>query len=98
VSARPPQHASWIICPLCKGDGHVDALGVVNPMDFDAESFDFYKAGGYDVLCANCKGTGKVREDQPQNITRIGSDGQQVQYADADDASEHFLRMSEGWT
>lgn len=34
----------------------------------------------------------KLREP----IVRFGSDGQRVEYEDADDASEHFLRMAEG--
>lgn len=34
-------------------------------------------------------------ENQP--IVRYGSEGQRVEYDDPDDASEHFLRMAEGW-
>ena len=89
--------APWIICPICKGEGKVDELGAIDPNSLDADEFEFYIEGGYDKGCANCAATGKVREDAPVNVVRFGSDGQRVQYADEDDASEHMLRMAEGW-
>jgi hypothetical protein len=33
---------------------------------------------------------------KPRRHVRFGSEGQPVEYEDADDASEHFLRMAEG--
>jgi hypothetical protein len=37
-----------------------------------------------------------AQQPDPEPIVRFGSDGQRVEYADADDASEHLLRMAEG--
>lgn len=87
----------WMICPHCRGEGQTSAhLGEVDPDDFDADDFQDYLAGGYDAPCGACGGSGKVREaDQP--LVRTGTDGQPVFYQDADDASEHGLRMAEGW-
>lgn len=95
MSAQP--QAPWVICEVCHGDGKVDQLGVVRRSDFDDEDWDHYLQGGHDVPCMACAGTGKVRADAPEPIRRTGSDGQNVFYADADDASEHLLRMAEGW-
>lgn len=93
---RPAQPAPWIICPRCKGDGHVDTQGVVDPANFDDESWEFYRRGGYDAVCDHCSGAGKVRDDVPPPVLRTGSRGQAVQYADEEDAAEHFLRQAEG--
>lgn len=38
----------------------------------------------------------EARHEKRESLVRFGSDGQRVQYADAADASEHFLRMAEG--
>ncbi len=92
--------APWIICPVCKGEGHRDVLGVVDMDNFDDESRAAYLAGEYHQPCEVCRGSGKVREDFEQTdgpvICRSGSDGQLEIYRDADDASEHFLRQAEG--
>lgn len=89
--------APWIICPQCKGAGTIDQLGQVHRDDFDEDEWEDYLEGGHHASCRNCAGTGKVREGQPECIVRFGSHGQKVQYDDADDASEHLLRMAEGW-
>lgn len=98
MSAR--RGVKWIICPQCDGDGRVDSLGVVNRDDFDDEEFERYLDGDFDTRCSVCSGAGKVREDFRQSdgpvILRNGSTGQRVVYRDADDASEHLLRMAEG--
>lgn len=87
----------WVICPCCEGEGKRDTLGVVNPDDFDAEEWEEYKAGGYRSSCAECKGSGKMLAGEAAGlIRRTGSSGQAVYYRDADDASEHMLRMAEG--
>lgn len=93
--------APWIICPLCKGDEHSSAhLGIVNQEDWNEEDFEAYLEGKYDQPCEVCKGTGKVREDYEQKdgpvITRSGRNGERYVYRDADDASEHWLRMVGG--
>lgn len=88
--------APWKICPICHGDGKVDALGVVDPYDCTEEEWEDYMDGAYKKDCANCHGLGRVRADKPTNLVRHGSDGQIVQYEDEADASEHFLRMAEG--
>lgn len=38
----------------------------------------------------------RARRERKESLVRFGSDGQRVQYRDADEASEHFLRMQEG--
>lgn len=89
-------HREWVICPCCQGEGKSDSLGVVDREDFSDADFESYLDGGYDTICERCGGTGKViAHEEP--IVRAGSDGQNVYYADADDASEHLLRMAEGW-
>lgn len=91
--------APFIICPVCKGEEKVDTMGVVKPGDFDEITWERYLAGEYDSTCTYCHGKGKVR-DEPERqapIYRTGSDGQNVVYDDADDASEHWLRMAEGY-
>lgn len=75
----------------------MDALGVVDPDDFTDDEFEAYQAGEHDVPCTHCRGTGKVLASAPAPIIRTGSDGQNVHYEDDDDASEHLLRMAEGW-
>lgn len=91
------RQAPWIICSCCKGDGTVDGLGVVSRDDFSDEEWEEYLEGAYNAPCGACAGTGKVREDAPEPVVRFGSDGQRVFYADEADASEHRLRMAEGW-
>lgn len=86
----------WRICEVCGGDEKIDPLGVVDIDDFSPEEREAYFAGRYRVNCPHCRGTGKVPADKPQAIIRPGSNGQPVVYQDADDASEHFLRMQEG--
>lgn len=87
----------WIICPCCGGEGKRDALGVVRREDFGDDDWQDYLDGAYNTACAECNGTGKMlAEDEPKHV-RTGSDGQNVYYHDADDASEHMLRMAEGW-
>jgi hypothetical protein len=91
----------WEICSCCQGEGTVDVLGVVSPDDFAGgdgdDTWELYKAGAYDAPCAPCLGSGKVLAGSPAPVVRFGRDGQKVVYEDADDASEHSLRMAEGW-
>ena len=87
----------WSICPACNGDGCADSLGVVDRDDFDDEEWQRYLAGQYEARCSVCNGRGRVPEfDTSSLLVRAGSDGQNVRYADADDASEHYLNMAEG--
>lgn len=89
------QHAPWIICPHCAGNGTMDRLGEVNPEDFDDEGWQDYLDGAYDAPCAVCSGAGKVRADfEETDGPVIVRDG--MVYRDADDASEHWLRMAGG--
>lgn len=63
---EPERLGPWIICPTCSGEGKSSRhLGVVNPDDFSDDDWDYYLAGGYDVQCHVCSGTGKVR-DSPE--------------------------------
>lgn len=90
------RRAPWVICASCQGDGQTSAhLGEVHRDEWDADEFQDYLEGAYDAPCGACAGTGKVRADAVP-LVRSGRDGQPVFYADADDASEHLLRMAEG--
>lgn len=87
--------APWMICPHCHGDGqHSQHLGEVNTEDWDDEEFERYMEGAYDRNCEVCGGSGKVREDEFDDRPLIVRGG--VVYRDADDASEHWLRMAGG--
>lgn len=57
--------AKWIICDNCDGNGsHSKHLGAITQEDIDRDwspdEFDDYLAGGYDMQCEVCKGSGKV--------------------------------------
>lgn len=87
--------APWMICPHCEGDGHHSMhLGVIDRDEWDEEDFDRYLEGVYDRECEVCHGSGKVRADEFDERPLIVRDG--VVYRDADDASEHWLRMMGG--
>ena len=60
----------WVICTLCHGDGKhvnpaIDAGGLTRE-DFedDPDFADSYIRGDYDVTCARCGGSGKLREGE----------------------------------
>jgi len=91
MAAKSP----WMICPHCDGDGHHSRrLGEINREEWDEEDFERYLEGAYDAQCEVCRGAGKVREDEFDDRPLIVRDG--VVYRDADDASEHWLRMAGG--
>lgn len=89
--------APWVICTVCSGDGKVDNLGPVDRSGFDEDEWRMYLDGGHQVTCPMCVGRGSIREDVGPLLERSGTDGQRVFYVDAAEASEHFLRMAEGW-
>lgn len=92
----PREQSHWEICSVCKGEGTLDNLGVVNPHDFSDQEWEDYLGGRFRTRCETCNGTGKVRSDASKPIVLAGSDGQPVVYDDPADASEHRLRMQEG--
>ena len=64
---------AWLICDDCDGDGtHVrDALSAPSNEMLEDEDFrEAYFDGAYDVRCARCGGSGKVREGQDPGPSR----------------------------
>ena len=58
---------AWMICPECEGEGTmVHPACSVWTQDDRAEDPDGFEAmmhGAYDIRCAHCGGSGKVKED-----------------------------------
>ena len=71
---------SWVICPGCSGEGtcvnpSIDCNGLTQE-DFD-EDPDFaenYFGGLYDVSCAACEGTGKIRRSHLATLRERAAD------------------------
>ncbi|MCY4431563.1 MAG: hypothetical protein OXC11_14385, partial [Rhodospirillales bacterium] len=67
-------HGKWMICPACDGDGrcvnpNIDAHGITgDEMREDPDFARDYQAGVYDIECAACSGSGKLRESQLANL------------------------------
>lgn len=63
-----PDRSPWVICTLCRGEGthvnpSIDAHGIsAEEMHDDPDFAESYMRGDYDVPCARCGGSGKVRE------------------------------------
>lgn len=58
--------AKWAICDRCRGNGThgnpaFDGMPVEITPDNDIEFWDDLRAGHYDVRCAECSGSGKVK-------------------------------------
>ena len=100
----PPRDKSpWVICDLCHGEGtHVnpaiDGHGLSREdFDDDPDFAESYMRGDYDVPCAQCGGSGKVRESELAAIherqreraedrrTRAAEDGDWESYQSAGD-------------
>lgn len=64
----------WFICEVCEGEGRSSAyLGAFTMSEFeetfdDFESREDYFAGRYDKPCKACKGSGKVKRDEAENL------------------------------
>ena len=56
----------WVICSCCESHGKVENPAFSNGFtsseweQMDHDERDNYLAGGYDVVCPDCKGSGKV--------------------------------------
>ena len=66
----------WEICPSCEGEGKVvhPACSVWTAEDRyeDPDGFESMMNGDYDVTCAECHGSGKVRaEDEEKYRERL---------------------------
>lgn len=73
----------WAICTCCSGDGHVSHAAFSNGFtseewadmcaDYDdrdgSSAADRYLRGDYDVICTECKGSGKVRIPDVERMT-----------------------------
>ncbi len=55
----------WMICRPCRGNGtrvlHGIAITADEWADWDDDMRDDYMNGGYDTVCEDCGGSGKVR-------------------------------------
>lgn len=66
-----PRKYIWTICDCCRGAGKhvnpsVDGHGLSREdFDQDPDFAEAYFSGGYDVSCAECGGTGKVKSPKP---------------------------------
>lgn len=74
-AAEPtPDRSPWVICTLCHGDGHhvnpsIDAGGLsADDLNDDPDFAEGYMRGDYDVTCARCGGSGKIREAELEAI------------------------------
>lgn len=73
---EPPKadKSPWVICTLCHGDGthvnpSIDAGGLSREdFDNDPDFAESYMRGDYDVTCARCGGSGKLRESELEAI------------------------------
>lgn len=80
----------WMICPACDGEGEtvnpsIDAGGL-SAEDF-AEDPDFaedYRSGVYDVCCAACGGSGKIRSGHLQVLRQNAEDRRLAAREDGD--------------
>lgn len=85
-----PAKDPWIICVVCHGDGvtvnpNIDANGLTAE-DF-AEDSDFaesYFDGDYDVRCAACTGTGKIRKSHLETLRQHAEDRRLAAREDGD--------------
>ncbi|ABO60619.1 hypothetical protein LA345_39030 (plasmid) [Burkholderia vietnamiensis] len=65
----------WEICCRCKGEGKHDHPAFSNGItssewaDWPQDERDTYFAGGYDVRCDDCNGTGKVQVVDEEAMT-----------------------------
>ena len=70
----------WIICPACEGEGtcvnpNIDSNGLTAE-DFaeDPDFADDYMSGVYDVSCAACHGSGKIRKSHIETLRQNAAD------------------------
>jgi hypothetical protein len=67
--------AYWAICSTCNGDGkHSLHLGAITEEDrandWSPDEFEDYCRGGYDRLCEDCDGKGKVLFVDPKTCPK----------------------------
>lgn len=84
------QTDKWIICPACRGEGKgvnpsIDAHGLTAE-DFadDPDFADDYCGGTYDVCCAACDGSGKVRHSHLRTLAEHAADRRLAAMEDGD--------------
>lgn len=60
----------WIICPVCSGNGahvnpNIDAHGISREeFDEDPDFREDYMSGVYNITCATCSGSGKLKQSE----------------------------------
>jgi hypothetical protein len=80
----------WIICPACRGEGtcvnpNIDANGL-SAEDFadDPDFADDYMSGAYDVTCAACHGSGKIKQSHVKTLRQNAADRRLAAMEDGD--------------
>ena len=84
----------WAICGCCRGEGKSSLyLGAITQSDRqpggdwdDPEDFEEYMRGGYDRVCDECGGSGKVRVVDHEKLTDAEAEALR---ADADEERDY---------
>lgn len=82
--------AKWKICPVCRGDGktvnpNIDAHGLTaNDFAEDPDFAENYFRGNYDIECAACKGSGKIRPGDHKRLREAAEDRRLAAREDGD--------------
>ena len=75
----------WAICGECHGDGATSAyLGAIDHDDWDEDELRAYLNGAYDRSCDACRGSGKVKTINYDQLTpdqRVDVEDQDAQVA-----------------
>lgn len=66
----------WAICSYCDGEGrHSRHIGCITEServnDWTEEEFEGYLSGNLDQTCEECKGTGKVKSPDLENVPAL---------------------------
>ena len=69
----------WIICRVCEGDGkvvnpNIDAGGLSEDKFTDPDFTSNYMTGVYDIDCAACTGSGKIRQSRLEELRQNAED------------------------
>lgn len=80
----------WKICSVCRGDGkvvnpNIDAHGLTAEDFYDDPDFaENYRSGSYDITCAACHGSGKMRPGDLERLREAAEDRRLAAREDGD--------------